>query len=47
MNSNGDRPFSDAFSESDRVLGQCVKTITDLIILPGIINLDFADIKTP
>lgn len=45
MNSNGDRPFSDAFSESDRVLGQCVKTITDLIILPGIINLDFADIK--
>lgn len=45
MNSNGNRPIGEAFAESDRVLSQSVKTITDLIILPGLINLDFADIR--
>ncbi len=45
MNSNGNRPLGEAFAESDRVLSQSVKTITDLIVLPGIINLDFADVK--
>lgn len=43
---NGSRSLGEAFSESDRVLSQSVKTITDLIILPGVINLDFADVKS-
>lgn len=43
---NGSRPISEAFNESDKVLAQSVKTITDLILLPGLINLDFADVKS-
>lgn len=43
---NGSRPISEAFNESDKVLAQSVKTITDLILLPGLINLDFADIRS-
>ena len=43
---NGKKSISEAFSEADRVLAQSVKTITDLILLPGIINLDFADVKS-
>ena len=43
---NGSRPISEAFNESDKVLAQSVKTITDLILLPGLINLDFADVQT-
>lgn len=43
---NGKKSISEAFSEADRVLAQSVKTITDLILLPGIINLDFADIRS-
>lgn len=42
---NGRRPIKEAFNESDTVLAQSVKTITDLILLPGIINLDFADVR--
>lgn len=42
---NGTRPISEAFAESDHVLAQSVKTITDLIVVPGVINLDFADVK--
>ena len=42
---NGTDYISKAFQESDRVLVQSVKTITNLILMPGIINLDFADIK--
>lgn len=42
---NGNKSIAEAFAESDRVLAQSVKTITDLILLPGLINLDFADIK--
>lgn len=45
MMMNGTRPISEAFAESDRVLAQSVKTITDLIVVPGVINLDFADVK--
>ncbi len=41
----GNEMISNAFMESDRVLAQSVKTIVDLIMVPGIINLDFADIK--
>lgn len=44
--SNGNRPINEAFSESDRVLAQSVKTVTDLILMPAIINLDFADVKS-
>ena len=39
-------PISQAFQESDRVLAQSVKTVTDLILLPAIINLDFADVRS-
>jgi cell division protein FtsZ len=42
---NGKTPIKEAFNESDKVLAQSVKTITDLILLPGIINLDFADVR--
>ncbi len=36
----------DAFLRADEVLLQAVRGITDLIITPGIINLDFADVTT-
>ena len=39
-------PLLEAFRVSDGVLLQCVRSISDLITLPGLINLDFADIKT-
>lgn len=42
---SGTQPISEAFSESDRVLAQSVKTVTDLILMPAIINLDFADVR--
>ncbi len=35
----------DAFKVADSVLKQCVQSIADLITRPGLINLDFADIK--
>ncbi|MBD3265039.1 cell division protein FtsZ [bacterium] len=36
----------DAFKVADSVLKQCVQSISDLITRPGLINLDFADIKS-
>src|ERR671932_2463107 len=36
----------DAFREADNVLRQGVQGITDLITIPGMINLDFADVRT-
>jgi cell division protein FtsZ len=36
----------DAFREADNVLQQGVQGITDLITVPGLINLDFADVRT-
>eukprot|EP01095_Lingulamoeba_sp_RSL-Kostka_P007906 TRINITY_DN257_c2_g1_i1.p1 TRINITY_DN257_c2_g1~~TRINITY_DN257_c2_g1_i1.p1 ORF type:complete len:502 (+),score=194.58 TRINITY_DN257_c2_g1_i1:17-1522(+) len=36
----------DAFKEVDEVLHQGVITITDLILKPGLINLDFSDVRT-
>ncbi len=36
----------DAFRLADNVLGQGVKGISDLITVPGMINVDFADVKT-
>jgi len=38
--------FIDAFRLADNVLGQGVKGISDLITVPGLINVDFADVKT-
>ena len=38
--------FIDAFKMADEVLHSGVRSVTDLIIMPGLINLDFADIKT-
>ena len=37
--------FSDAFNLADDVLYQGVKGITDLMVRPGLINLDFADVR--
>ena len=39
-------PLLEALSEADTVLRQGVQGITDLITSPGLINLDFADVKT-
>ncbi len=36
----------DAFSMADDVLRQGIQGITDMITIPGIVNLDFADVKT-
>ncbi|MEN6622445.1 MAG: cell division protein FtsZ [Smithella sp.] len=36
----------EAFKKADDILYQAVKGISDLIIVPGLINLDFADVKT-
>ncbi|MDC0449128.1 cell division protein FtsZ [bacterium] len=36
----------DAFRLSDGVLNQGVQGISDIIVLPGLINVDFADVKT-
>jgi cell division protein FtsZ len=38
--------FKEAFSLADRVLDAGVRSVTDLMIMPGLINLDFADIST-
>lgn len=38
-------PFVEAFKEADNVLRQGVQTITDLVAVPALINLDFADVK--
>jgi cell division protein FtsZ len=39
-------PIVDAFKLADDVLRQGVQGITDLITVPGLVNLDFADVKT-
>ncbi len=38
--------LTDALKEADNVLRQGVQGITDLITIPGLINLDFADVRT-
>ncbi|MGE4218412.1 MAG: cell division protein FtsZ [Alphaproteobacteria bacterium] len=38
--------FADAFKMADDVLYSGVRGVTDLIVMPGLINLDFADIRT-
>ncbi len=39
-------PLLDAFKEVDNVLRRGVQSISDLIAVPGLVNLDFADVKT-
>lgn len=39
-------PMLEAFREADNVLRRGVQGISDLIAVPGLINLDFADVKT-
>jgi cell division protein FtsZ len=43
---NEQTTFADAFNMADGVLYAGVRGITDLMIMPGLINLDFADVKT-
>ncbi len=38
--------LNDAFTLADDVLRQAIQGISDLILVPGLINLDFADVKT-
>jgi cell division protein FtsZ len=39
-------PLSESFAAADDVLRQAIQGISDLILVPGLINLDFADVKT-
>lgn len=41
-----DTSFKDAFAMCDEILRQAVEGISDLITTPGVINVDFADIKS-
>ncbi len=43
---NRDTTFKEAFRLADEVLQQGVRSITDLMTMPGLINLDFADVKS-
>lgn len=42
----GHIPFEEAFKEADNILRQGVQTITDLIAVPALMNLDFADVRS-
>ena len=41
-----DTPLTQAFRMADEVLHQATKGISDLIMVPGLVNLDFADVRT-
>jgi cell division protein FtsZ len=43
---NPQTTFKQAFQMADEVLNQGVRGVTDLMLLPGMINLDFADVRT-
>ncbi len=43
---NPSTTFKEAFLMADEVLQQGVRGITDLMVMPGLINLDFADVRT-
>lgn len=43
---NQQTTFADAFNMVDNVLYAGVRSVTDLMIMPGLVNLDFADVKT-
>ncbi|MBI4160005.1 cell division protein FtsZ [Candidatus Wolfebacteria bacterium] len=42
---DNDTPMTKAFEEIDEVLKNSVQGITELIVAPGIVNVDFADVK--
>ncbi len=42
---NATTTFANAFVMADEVLHDAIRGITDLIVLPGLINLDFADVR--
>lgn len=44
MFNDGNLPSANAFHNADAILGAAVKTVTDIILKPGLINLDFADV---
>ncbi|RYZ09451.1 MAG: cell division protein FtsZ [Myxococcales bacterium] len=46
MIADADMTFVEAFRKADEVLFQAVKGISDLIMLDGIVNVDFADVRT-
>jgi cell division protein FtsZ len=41
-----DTPLTDAFAVADEVLLKATKGISDLVTVPGLVNLDFADVKS-
>ncbi len=41
-----DTPLMEAFSKADEILHHATKGISDLIMIPGLINLDFADVRS-
>ncbi len=43
---NANTTFADAFTMADEVLYEGVRGVTDLMVMPGLINLDFADVRT-
>jgi cell division protein FtsZ len=43
---NANTTFKEAFAMADEVLQQGVRGITDLMVMPGLINLDFADVRS-
>jgi cell division protein FtsZ len=43
---NASTTFANAFVMADEVLHDAIRGITDLIVLPGLINLDFADVRS-
>ncbi|SNS19267.1 cell division protein FtsZ [Sphingomonas laterariae] len=43
---NPNTTFKEAFKMADEVLQQGVRSITDLMVMPGLINLDFADVRS-
>ena len=43
---NANTTFKEAFQMADEVLQQGVRGITDLMVMPGLINLDFADVRS-
>ena len=43
---NEETPFTDAFKVTDDIIAETVNNVTRIITQPGMINLDFADLKT-
>lgn len=44
--SDKNTPLTEAFKKADEVLYQAAKGISDLILMPGLVNLDFNDVRT-